>query len=67
MEQIAFEGVSKVYEDRVRGRIEALSTVDLGVEGGSFVCVLGPSGCGKSTLLGMLGGFTRPSTGRVLF
>jgi putative ABC transport system ATP-binding protein len=30
------------------------------------VAVTGPSGCGKSTLLHLLGGITRPSTGRVL-
>jgi NitT/TauT family transport system ATP-binding protein len=65
--QITFSGVSKVFEDPVRGRIEALAKIDLDVESGSFVCILGPSGCGKSTLISMLAGFLKPSTGRVLF
>ncbi len=66
MHQITFNNVSKIYEDPVRGPVEALSRVDLGISSGSFVCILGPSGCGKSTLLSMLGGFTRPSTGCVM-
>ena len=65
--QIIFDGVSKAFEDPVRGRIEALGRIDLEVEAGSFICILGPSGCGKSTLVSMLGGFLRPSTGRILF
>jgi NitT/TauT family transport system ATP-binding protein len=35
------------------------------VHDGEFVCLLGPSGCGKSTLLNIVGGFERPSAGRV--
>ncbi len=66
MAQIEFEDVSKAYRDPAGGRIQALSNLSLSVPEGSFICILGPSGCGKSTLLSMLGGFTRPSSGRVL-
>jgi NitT/TauT family transport system ATP-binding protein len=66
MDQIVFENISKVYEDPSRGHVEALSRIDLNIKSGSFISILGPSGCGKSTLLSMLGGFIRPSTGRVL-
>jgi putative ABC transport system ATP-binding protein len=48
------------------GDVAAVRGIDLAVAAGEFVAVTGPSGCGKSTLLHLLGGITRPSTGRVL-
>ncbi len=43
-----------------------LENVNLEVEAGQFVCIVGPSGCGKSTLLNSIGGFLKPTRGRVL-
>lgn len=45
--------------------ILVLESVDLDIYQGEFVCILGPSGCGKSTLLNVVGGFLKPTTGRV--
>ncbi len=45
---------------------EALQTISLDVQSGSFVCLVGPSGCGKTTLLRLIAGFERPSTGTIL-
>ncbi len=48
-------------------RVRALDEVSLAFAAGAFVCIVGPSGCGKTTLLQTLGGFLRPTTGRVTF
>lgn len=43
-----------------------LEEIDLEIEPGTHVAVVGPSGAGKSSLVGLLLGWHRPSTGRVL-
>jgi len=61
---IEAENLTKIY--RV-GKVEvpALRGVSFAVERGQFVSVVGPSGSGKSTLFYLLGGLTRPTSGRV--
>ena len=44
-----------------------LEGIDLAVEDGEFMTILGPSGSGKTTILRLIGGFTEPSAGRILF
>ena len=47
------------------GGFEAVRGISLEIDEGEFLTLLGPSGCGKSTLLRMIGGFEKPSSGRV--
>ncbi|UWQ13219.1 ABC transporter ATP-binding protein [Aliiroseovarius sp. M344] len=58
---VRIEGLSKHF-----GKTVALENLTLDIAQGEFVTFLGPSGCGKSTTLRILGGFERPTTGRVI-
>ena len=48
------------------GAVRAVDGVDLAIAEGEFFTLLGPSGSGKTTCLRMIGGFTLPTSGRVL-
>ncbi|WAZ26118.1 ABC transporter ATP-binding protein [Streptomyces cinnabarinus] len=69
---IVFEDVRKEFTVKDRAgnrqarRFTALDGIDLEIAAGEFVVLVGPSGCGKSTLLDLLGGLTRPTSGRIL-
>ena len=47
------------------GSVRALKSVSFSIESGQYYALLGPSGGGKTTLLRLIGGFLRPSAGRV--
>jgi NitT/TauT family transport system ATP-binding protein len=68
--KIVFDGVRKEFpvkgRDGARSVVTALDGVDLTVGAGEFLVVVGPSGCGKSSLLDLLGGLSRPTSGRIL-
>ncbi len=48
-------------------RFQAVNSASFTVGRGEFVSITGHSGSGKTTLLSILGGISRPSSGRVLF
>ncbi len=48
------------------GPVMALESVNFTIESGQYFVLLGPSGGGKTTLLRLIGGFARPTKGRVL-
>ena len=58
---ILLEGVSV----RAAGHT-ILEGIDLTIEAGSHVAIVGPSGAGKSSLVGLLLGWHRPASGRIL-
>ncbi|NUQ60873.1 MAG: ABC transporter ATP-binding protein [Pirellulales bacterium] len=62
---IHLENASKTYQT-ADGPVHALAEISMDVPPGEFVVVRGPSGSGKSTLLTLVGGLSRPSSGRVI-
>ena len=54
--------ISKTYDGEI-----VLDEFNLNIKENEFITLLGPSGCGKTTTLRILGGFTKPDTGKVLF
>jgi ABC-type branched-subunit amino acid transport system ATPase component/ABC-type branched-subunit amino acid transport system permease subunit len=49
------------------GGVAAVRDVSLKVRAGEIVGLIGPNGAGKTTTFELLGGFTRPDRGRVVF
>jgi NitT/TauT family transport system ATP-binding protein len=64
---LACQNVAKIFQTHQKTAFTALEGINLEVARGDFVTILGRSGGGKSTLLKLLGGFTSPSSGQILF
>ncbi len=62
---IELVGLNKTYKDGDQS-VGAVSDVSLKVEQGDFVSIMGHSGSGKTTLLSLIGGLTKPDSGRVV-
>jgi putative ABC transport system ATP-binding protein len=60
------EALHKTFTGGEAAAVAAVRDVNLTVAAGEFVAITGASGSGKSTLLHMIGGITRPTSGRVL-
>jgi len=68
---IKIQNVSKSFPVKTARKasashVVAIESVSLEIKAGEFFVIVGPSGCGKSTLLDLLGGLTRPTSGRIL-
>ena len=59
---VELRNVSKSFDNEM-----VLDDLCLSVKENTFLTLLGPSGCGKTTTLRIVGGFTKPDTGIVLF
>lgn len=62
MPQIRLRDVEKHYGG---DGPQAVSTLNLTIEDGDFMCMLGPSGCGKTTTLRMIAGLEHPTSGSI--
>ncbi len=62
--QIRLQSVSKFYRQG-ESDVPVVQNADLAVHKGTSVVITGRSGAGKTTLLSLIGGLTRPSTGKV--
>ena len=58
--------LSRVYP-KGRGKVAALSGVDLDIPDGEFITVQGLTGHGKTTFLQMLGALDKPTSGKIIF
>ncbi len=47
--------------------VEVLKNINLFIRKNEFLTLLGPSGCGKTTTLRIIGGFEKPTDGKVIF
>jgi len=47
------------------GKEQVLHDINLTIKEGEFFTLLGPSGCGKTTILRLIGGFMKPSNGKL--
>ena len=61
MASIAFEDVSKVFDDGTK----AVDGLDLEIADGEFTILVGPSGSGKSTALRMVAGLEEATSGDI--
>ena len=59
---VDLKNISKEY-----GNVTVLENINLYIKENEFLTLLGPSGCGKTTTLRIIGGFEKPSEGRVIF
>lgn len=62
---ISIENLSKVYETK-SAKVPVFAALDLEVASGEFLTLTGRSGGGKTTLLSIMGGLSRPTSGKVL-
>jgi multiple sugar transport system ATP-binding protein len=65
MAGVRLDRVTKVFTDRARGEVAAVTDATLDVPDGRFVVFLGPSGCGKTTTLRVIAGLERQTSGDV--
>lgn len=64
--KIQFVKITKIFHNRSKEEV-IVENINFDIFAQEFVCILGPSGSGKSTILGLVAGFIKPTSGKVLF
>ena len=59
---LELRNISKKY-----GETKVLDNINFKIDNNEFFTILGSSGSGKSTIIRMIGGFTKPSAGEIIF
>lgn len=65
--KIQFLNVKKFFYNSQNNEEKVLEDISFNVFAEEFVCILGPSGSGKTTILGLVAGFIKPNSGKILF
>ena len=65
MKILEINNVHKIYNSS-EVKVHAVNGVTLDFEKGEFAAIVGPSGSGKTTLLNMIGGFDKPTDGKIM-
>lgn len=60
------ENLTKKYFSINRDNVIAINNISLSIEDGDFIAILGVSGSGKTTLMNCIGGFDKPTSGKVI-
>jgi ABC-2 type transport system ATP-binding protein len=63
---ISIKGLTKTYNAKEKGYLEALKSIDLEIPKGKIMGLLGPNGAGKSTIINILAGITVKTSGKVI-
>jgi putative ABC transport system ATP-binding protein len=58
--------LTKIYNQRKKHQVEAVTDANVTAESGAITALVGPSGCGKTTLMSMIGQLLTPTKGQVL-
>lgn len=64
---LKYKNVNKIFGEKSKNPVQALSDVSFTINSGELFCLLGPSGCGKTTLLRSTAGLESITSGEIMY